>query len=229
MDVDEYFTILKTKSNLPDGHLLLPEHKSEVNMLSSSNGGHTKTRNGAGNHSGQVENVSGIEVELENVRFGYSNARPILKGPSIHFKPGQSTALVGSSGSGKSTILKIMARLYDVTSGSVKFDGLDVRDIQQSSLRSIIGVVPQDTVLFNDTIMENIRYGKPTATDEEVYNAAELAQLDATISLMPDKYHTVVGERGLKLSGGEKQRVAIARTFLRVSLKSILLLLSNTL
>jgi ATP-binding cassette subfamily B protein len=124
-------------------------------------------------------------------------------------------AIVGPSGAGKSTIARVLFRFYDIGSGAVMIDGQDIRDVTQKSLRAAIGVVPQDTVLFNDTIFYNIRYGRPEATDEEVFAAAKLAQIDAFIRTLPLGYKTMVGERGLKLSGGEKQRVAIARTILK--------------
>jgi ATP-binding cassette subfamily B protein len=124
-------------------------------------------------------------------------------------------AIVGPSGAGKSTVSRILLRFYDIAGGCVTIDGQDIRDVTQASLRAALGVVPQDTVLFNDTILYNIRYGRPEASDEEVYEAARLAQIDAFIRTLPEGYQTMVGERGLKLSGGEKQRVAIARTILK--------------
>ncbi|MGB3480045.1 MAG: ATP-binding cassette domain-containing protein, partial [bacterium] len=128
---------------------------------------------------------------------------------------GKMVAIVGPSGAGKSTISRILFRFYDIEKGRVTIDGQDIRDVTQASLRSAIGVVPQDTVLFNDTIKYNIRYGRPEASDEEIIEAAKMAQIDSFIRAMPQGYDTMVGERGLKLSGGEKQRVAIARTILK--------------
>jgi len=154
-------------------------------------------------------------VELRDVRFGYDPARPILKGVSLRVGAGQSVALVGPSGSGKSTIGRLLFRFYDVSGGSVLIDGQDVRDVTQDSLHAAIGVVPQDTVLFNDTVYYNIAYGHADATEEEVIAAARAAQIHDFISSLPDGYQTTVGERGLKLSGGEKQRVGIARTLLK--------------
>jgi ABC transporter ATM len=139
----------------------------------------------------------------------------VLQGVTLSVEPGHSVAIVGPSGSGKSTILRLLVRLYDVKSGKVLLDSIDVKDLTQASLRGAVAVVPQDTVLFNDTILSNIAYGRPTASREEVIKAAEMARLSEAIMRMPAGYDTMVGERGLKLSGGEKQRVAIARAFLR--------------
>jgi ABC-type transport system involved in Fe-S cluster assembly fused permease/ATPase subunit len=134
---------------------------------------------------------------------------------SFEVPAGKMVAIVGPSGAGKSTISRILFRFYDIQEGRVTIDGQNIRDVTQTSLRAAIGVVPQDTVLFNDTILYNIRYGRPEATDEEVFEAARLAQIDSFIKTLPQGYRTMVGERGLKLSGGEKQRVAIARTILK--------------
>ncbi|WP_146346972.1 ABCB family ABC transporter ATP-binding protein/permease [Phaeobacter marinintestinus] len=160
-------------------------------------------------------NVQGGEVTLENVRFGYEDTREILKGVSLTVPAGKSVAIVGATGSGKSTIGRLLFRFYDVTGGSLKIDGQDVRDVTQSSLHKAIGVVPQDTVLFNDTIGYNIAYGLDGATQEQVEDAARAAQIHDFIVTLPEGYETKVGERGLKLSGGEKQRVGIARTLLK--------------
>ena len=154
-------------------------------------------------------------IRFENVGFSYEHDRRILKDLSFEVPAGQMVAIVGPSGAGKSTISRILFRFYDIQSGRVTIDGHDIREVTQKSLRSAIGVVPQDTVLFNDTILYNIRYGRFEATDEEVYAAAKLAQIDSFIRSLPQGYQTMVGERGLKLSGGEKQRVAIARTILK--------------
>ena len=159
--------------------------------------------------------VSGGRVVLDNVSFGYDAARPILKGVSLHVEPGQTVAIVGSSGSGKSTIGRLLFRFYDVSGGALLIDGQDVRDVTQDSLHAQIGVVPQDTVLFNDTVHYNIAYGRPTATEDEIIAAAKAAKIHDFVSSLPDGYQTTVGERGLKLSGGEKQRVGIARTLLK--------------
>jgi ATP-binding cassette subfamily B protein len=154
-------------------------------------------------------------VRFENVSFSYDKDREILHDISFEVPAGQMVAIVGPSGAGKSTISRILFRFYDIDSGRVTIDGQDIRDVTQQSLRRAIGVVPQDTVLFNDTILYNIRYGRPDATDAEVHEAARLAQIDRFIATLPQGYQTMVGERGLKLSGGEKQRVAIARTLLK--------------
>jgi ABC-type transport system involved in Fe-S cluster assembly fused permease/ATPase subunit len=159
--------------------------------------------------------VSAGHVRFDDVRFSYDPERPILKGLSFEVPAGKTVAIVGPSGAGKSTISRLLFRLYDVSSGRILVDGQDIRNVTQSTLRASIGMVPQDTVLFNDTIRYNIRYGRWDATDEEVEEAARMAQIDAFIRISPKGYETEVGERGLKLSGGEKQRVAIARTVLK--------------
>lgn len=147
--------------------------------------------------------------------FSYLTERKILDGISLVVPAGKSVAIVGTSGSGKSTILRLIFRFFDPHSGNIKIDGQDIREITLESLRKSIGVVPQDTALFNDTIFHNIHYGRLSATKEEVYEAARQASIHDTIMSFPQQYSTVVGERGLKLSGGEKQRVALARAFLK--------------
>jgi ATP-binding cassette subfamily B protein len=159
--------------------------------------------------------VRGGEIVFDNVSFAYDPARAILKGISLTVRPGQKVALVGPSGSGKSTIGRLLFRFYDVTGGAIRIDGQDIRDVQQTSLHAVIGVVPQDTVLFNDTVYYNIAYGRDGATEAEVHAAAKAARIHDFIMSLPDGYDTTVGERGLKLSGGEKQRVGIARTLLK--------------
>lgn len=154
-------------------------------------------------------------VRFENVHFRYDANRPILKGISFEVPAGKTVAIVGPSGAGKSTISRLLFRFYDVQEGSVTIDGQDVRDVTQRSLRAAIGMVPQDTVLFNDTVAYNIRYGRTDASEAEVERAAEMAQIGGFIRSLPDGFRAMVGERGLKLSGGEKQRVAIARTILK--------------
>ncbi|CUI79644.1 ABCB family ABC transporter ATP-binding protein/permease [Cognatishimia activa] len=159
--------------------------------------------------------VDGGQIALKDVAFGYDEERPILKGVSLTVGAGQNVAIVGSSGSGKSTIGRLLFRFYDVNSGALEIDGQDVRDVTQQSLHDAIGVVPQDTVLFNDTIRYNIAYGRDNATEEDIVEAAKAAQIHDFVSSLPEGYDTAVGERGLKLSGGEKQRVGIARTLLK--------------
>ena len=154
-------------------------------------------------------------ISFRDVHFAYDAERPILKGISFDVPAGKTVAIVGPSGAGKSTISRLLYRFYDIQEGAITIDGQDVRDVTQKSLRSVIGMVPQDTVLFNDTLAYNIRYGRPSANDEDITAAADAAQISAFIGKLPDGYATMVGERGLKLSGGEKQRVAIARTILK--------------
>src|SRR5271167_1663849 len=159
--------------------------------------------------------VTSGNVRFDNVQFAYEPDRPILKGLSFEVPAGKTVAIVGPSGAGKSTISRLLFRLYDISSGSILIDGQDIRSVTQASLRAAIGMVPQDTVLFNDTIRYNIRYGRWDASDAQVEEAARQAQIDGFIQQSPRGYETEVGERGLKLSGGEKQRVAIASTILK--------------
>jgi ATP-binding cassette subfamily B protein len=159
--------------------------------------------------------VQGGTVRFEDVRFAYDPARPILHGVSFEIPAGKKVAVVGPSGSGKSTLARLLYRFYDIDSGAIRIDGQDIRAVTQASLRRAIGIVPQDTVLFNDTVAYNIAYGRPGASREEVEGAARAAHIHAFIAGTPLGYDTTVGERGLKLSGGEKQRVAIARTLLK--------------
>ncbi|KAL3700724.1 hypothetical protein R1sor_018746 [Riccia sorocarpa] len=185
VDLESLFAILGTKPRLKDGTVTL--NPSSV----------------------------GVKLWVKHIRFSYSPAREVLGGVSFAAEPGQSIAIVGTSGSGKSTIVKLLLRLYDPDSGSLYIDDLDLRTLSQISLRNTVAVVPQDTVLFNDTIYHNIAYGRPGATEEEIHQASKLARLHDSVKRMPEGYATIVGERGLKLSGGEKQRVAIARAFLK--------------
>mmetsp|Transcript_5121 Transcript_5121/g.17060 ORF Transcript_5121/g.17060 Transcript_5121/m.17060 type:complete len:758 (-) Transcript_5121:3115-5388(-) len=187
VDMEAMFEVMSAKSSVVDGTTPLPK----------------------------ASESTGASIELKNVRFGYDDSRQVVKGVSLRIEPGQSVGIVGPSGSGKSTLLRLLLRAYDVNEGSVTIDGVDVRDATLKSLRDATAIVPQDTVLFNDTLLHNLRYGRPDASDEDVARAASAARLDGTISLMPDGLDTMVGERGVKLSGGEKQRVAIARAFLR--------------
>ncbi|EKE16813.1 MAG: hypothetical protein ACD_10C00783G0002 [uncultured bacterium] len=156
-----------------------------------------------------------LGISFDAVSFGYEPDRQILKDVNFSIAPGKTVAVVGHSGAGKSTLSRLLYRFYDVTGGSIRINGHDLRSLKQASLRAAIGIVPQDTVLFNDSIFYNINYGRPDASPEEVHGAARAAQLHEFIESLPQKYETRVGERGLKLSGGEKQRVAIARALLK--------------
>lgn len=153
-------------------------------------------------------------IDFSNVTFGYSSERFVLKNVSFHVPPGKTVALVGPSGAGKSTIVRLLFRFYDVDSGSIIIDGQNIKTVKQDSLRKVIGVVPQDTVLFNNSIKYNIQYGRLQASDVDVITAARSADIHEKIMNFPEKYETQVGERGLRLSGGEKQRVAIGMTLL---------------
>jgi ATP-binding cassette subfamily B protein len=155
------------------------------------------------------------QIQFNKVSFGYHPSRQILSNVSFTVAPGSKIAVVGESGSGKSTLVKLLFRFYDLDAGSISIDGQDISEVTQDSLRASIGIVPQDTVLFNDTLYENIRYGRPSASDDDIQQAIKLAHLDAFIAKLPEGTNTQVGERGLKLSGGEKQRVAIARAILK--------------
>src|SRR5256885_11890277 len=154
-------------------------------------------------------------VEFRRADFFYEPERQILHGVSFTIPAGHRVAVVGHSGSGKSTLARLLYRFYDISSGAILVNGVDIKDLGQKSLRAAIGIVPQDTVLFNDTILYNIRYGRPEASDAEVIEAARAAHIHDFIETLPQKYESMVGERGLKLSGGEKQRVAIARALLK--------------
>lgn len=160
-------------------------------------------------------NVVSGKIDFNNINFCYNKKRQIISNVSFSVQAGEKVAIVGPSGHGKSTLMKLLFRFYDVNDGSICIDGQDIKKVTLKSLRRAIGVVPQDTVLFNESIFENVRYGNPSSSDEEVYKAIKLAHLDEFIKLLPDGVKTVVGERGLKLSGGEKQRVAIARTIVK--------------
>jgi ATP-binding cassette subfamily B protein len=188
-DMDRMFSLLNTDKEIadsPNAHPLLIENQ-----------GH------------------GPDVRFEHVSFCYDAKREILRDVSFNIPSGTITAVVGQSGAGKSTLARLLFRFYDVQSGKIVIDGQNIQEVTQASLRKAIGIVPQDTVLFNDTIGYNIAYGDPSASIEEVQEAARAAQIDGFIKRLPDGYDTQVGERGLKLSGGEKQRVAIARTLLK--------------
>jgi ATP-binding cassette, subfamily B, heavy metal transporter len=190
VDMEQMFALLRVEREIVDK----PDAKALTAHLSEDSAG---------------------EVVFENVRFGYQSNRTILKGIDFIVPAGGKLAIVGPTGAGKSTISRLLFRFYDVTGGQILIDGQDIRDVTQSSLRAAIGVVPQDTVLFNDTIRYNIGFGRPGASQAEIENAARLAQVHDFVLQLPEGYDTRVGERGLKLSGGEKQRVAIARTILK--------------
>ena len=164
--------------------------------------------------AGELSNVEG-RVDYEHVSFDYGNGVPLLKDIDLHIAPGQCLAVVGPSGGGKTTLCQLLPRFYDVCAGSVKVDGVDVRDVTQSSLRRNIGIIQQDVFMFAGTIRENIRYGRPDATDEEIVEAAVRAQVHNEIMELPDGYDSYIGERGVMLSGGQKQRISIARVFLK--------------
>ena len=169
---------------------------------------------GPGVHTNSQANNQ-ASIDFNNITFAYNKKRPIIKGISFSIKAGEKVAVVGQSGSGKSTLVKLLFRFYDVDSGDIQINQQDISQVSQHSLRTHIGIVPQDTVLFNDTLFNNVQYGCPTASKDEVLKAIELAHLSEFIASLPDGLATMVGERGLKLSGGEKQRVAIARTILK--------------
>ncbi len=193
-DMDKLFGLLEANKEIDDAPGAPPLH-----LLGRSAGGPAR----------------GPEICFDAVDFGYQKDRQILHGLSFVIAPGTTTAVVGSSGAGKSTLARLMYRFYEVDSGSIRIDGQDIRSITQDSLRRAIGIVPQDTVLFNDTLRYNLAYGRPGATQAEIDEAVRAAQLDEFIRTVPAGYDTMVGERGLKLSGGEKQRVAIARMLLK--------------
>ncbi|CAL6297822.1 unnamed protein product [Bathycoccus prasinos] len=198
VDMEAMFEVLSTTSNVKDGTLELPKNKNIDTTTTTT----TSSNNGA-------------SISFKDVSFEYGNGRKILRNVNLEISPGESIGIVGPSGSGKSTLLRIALRAYDATSGDVFFDGYNVKDLEMKSLRSAVAVVPQDAVLFNDTLEHNVRYGRPNASDEEVERACHAAKLEKTIGDLPDGLKTKVGERGVMLSGGEKQRVAIARAFLK--------------
>ena len=162
----------------------------------------------------ELENVLG-RIDIEDVSFSYSNGIPVLENINLTITEGQSVAVVGPSGGGKTTLCQLLPRFYDVCSGSIKVDGNDIRDLTQSSLRRNIGIIQQDVFMFAGTIKDNIRYGRPDASDEEIIEAAKKAEIHNEIMALPQGYESQVGERGVKLSGGQKQRLSIARVFLK--------------
>eukprot|EP00899_Mesostigma_viride_P017728 jgi/Mesvir1/25957/Mv20949-RA.2 len=195
----------ETRQSLTDMHAMFALHEEKPTVVDAPNAQPLVFK----------DPTSGPSLRFENVYFGYEPSRPVLKDLSFSVPAGTSLAVVGGSGSGKSTLLRLLYRFYDAEGGKILLDDQDIRGVTQESLRSAIGVVPQDTVLFNESIFYNIKYGNMAATEEEVHTAAKQAAIHEQILRMPNGYNTVVGERGLKLSGGEKQRVALARTFLK--------------
>lgn len=195
------FVYREIKQSIIDMEAMFSLLKVDCEVLDNSNAGDLKAEFG--------------EINFENVSFGYDKRRPILHDISFSVLPGTKTAIVGPSGSGKTTISRLLFRFYDVSGGAIKIDGQDIRSVTQASVREAIGIVPQDTVLFNDTIAYNIEYGFPGCSEQSVVKAAKSAAIHDFILSTPDQYQTMVGERGLKLSGGEKQRVSIARTILK--------------
>lgn len=238
VDMEDLFKLLLTPSSIPDGSIELPrthDGSTDSSIATSHSGDktalihnkrnmdnttnrhhHASTKHDTANLHTETTQPPGLSVRLHNVKFRYPNSdRDVLKGVTIVAEPGESIAVVGPSGSGKSTLLRLLVRLFDVTDGAVQLDGHNVRSLRASSLRANVAVVPQDTCLFNDTIESNVAYGMPGSSSEDVREAAVAAKLNTAVDAMPEGWSTVVGERGLKLSGGEKQRVAIARAFLR--------------
>jgi ABC transporter ATM len=194
VDLEALLEILLTKSNLKDGSQDLPSSSSQAQAN---------------------QNTAGLSIALQNVDYSYQSDRQILKGLDLKIKPGESVAVVGSSGSGKSTLLRMILRLYDVDCGRVTIGAYPIKDLKLDSLRASMALIPQDTLMFNDTIYNNVRYGNLNASKEDVLEALQSAQLGSLIDKLPEGHETVVGERGIKLSGGERQRIAIARAILR--------------
>ena len=215
-DLDKMFTLMEREREIADLPGALPLALGEV-----------RSSGPGGCHGGPQDCHCGLDpqsmspgqgnasVSFNNVSFAYDPARPILHDISFEIPAGKTVAVVGPSGSGKSTLARLMFRFYDVQQGQILIAGQDIKQVTQASVRQAIGIVPQDTVLFNDTVEYNIAYGQPGATHEQVVDAASSAHIHSFISATPKGYDTMVGERGLKLSGGEKQRVAIARTLLK--------------
>ena len=229
-DLDKMFTLLEREreiADLPGAQNLQITQKEGVNMLLSEDktllagvfNSSTATNNIVNLNTENCKNPISAEfspeISFQNVRFAYEPSRPILHGISFTVPAGKTVAVVGPSGAGKSTLARLLFRFYDVQSGTVSIAGQDIKTVTQTSVREAIGIVPQDTVLFNDTVAYNIAYGRPGATQAEVEEAAKSARIHDFIATTPLGYQTMVGERGLKLSGGEKQRIAIARTLLK--------------
>jgi ATP-binding cassette, subfamily B, heavy metal transporter len=226
-DLDKMFTLLEREreiADVPGAQNLVINYKISSNMPFSEQNmpiAGVFTASTAINNIVNLDNKSiesaefSPEISFQNVHFAYEPSRPILHGISFTVPAGKTVAVVGPSGAGKSTLARLLFRFYDVQSGTVSIAGQDIKTVTQTSVREAIGIVPQDTVLFNDTVAYNIAYGRPGATQEQVEEAAKSARIHDFIATTPLGYKTMVGERGLKLSGGEKQRVAIARTLLK--------------
>ena len=217
-DIDKMFTLLEREreiADIPDAQALKIIKNSNINMPAAGIFTAREAMNSVANDAASTEPTASPEISFQNVHFAYDPSRPILHGISFTVPAGKTVAVVGPSGAGKSTLARLLFRFYDIQQGVISIAGQNIKTVTQASVREAIGIVPQDTVLFNDTVAYNIAYGRPGATQEQVEEAAKSARIHDFIAATPLGYKTMVGERGLKLSGGEKQRVAIARTLLK--------------